>query len=128
MAQRLVRMICSECKEPNQDADKYLLKLLGFKDEDLEGQTIYKGAGCKFCHGTGYHGRSGLFELLELNNEIRELAFNRAPTAQLRKVSRTSGMKTLLMDGRNKIIKGVTTPEEVARVAQVEEIVAGRTQ
>ncbi|MGB9626844.1 MAG: type II/IV secretion system protein, partial [Phycisphaerae bacterium] len=72
----------------------------------------------------GYRGRYGIFEMMTMNNELRELAFNRAPTAQIRKVARASGMRTLLEDGKRKILKGVTTMEEVARHAQAEGLVA----
>ncbi len=81
---------------------------------------MYQGKGCKRCGGTGYRGRIGIFEMLIMNNEIRELAFNRSGAAPLRKAARASGMRTLLEDGKLKIIKGMTTMEEIARVAQVE--------
>ena len=120
MAQRLIRLICEECKVEDPAPDKYKLKLLGFTDEELTGATIYKGAGCKRCQGTGYHGRKGLFEMLQMNTELRELAFNRAPTTQLRKAAIASGMRPLHEDGKIKILRGDTTPEEVLRVAQAE--------
>jgi type II secretory ATPase GspE/PulE/Tfp pilus assembly ATPase PilB-like protein len=123
MAQRLIRVICKECKVPNPTPDKYKLRLLGFTKDELTGVTIYKGAGCARCGGSGYHGRLGLFEMLQLNAELRELAFNRAPTSQLRKAAISSGMRTLREDGKLKIIRGVTTPEEVLRVAQADGVV-----
>src|SRR5690606_24597888 len=79
MAQRLIRKTCSECKEPDPAPDKFKLKLLGFTPEELTGVTIYRGRGCSRCGGTGYHGRLGIFEMLTMNSELRELAFNRAP-------------------------------------------------
>ncbi len=124
LAQRLIRTVCKECKVEDTKPDKFKLKLLGFTDEELTGATIYKGAGCSRCGGTGYHGRLGIFELLQLNNEIRELAFNRAPAGQLRKAALASGMRSLRDDGKLKILKGITTPEEVLRVAQSDTIVA----
>jgi type IV pilus assembly protein PilB len=120
LAQRLIRTICKECKVEDTKPDKFKLKLLGFTDEELTGATIHKGAGCNRCGGTGYHGRLGIFELLQLNNEIRELAFNRAPAGQLRKAALATGMRPLRDDGKQKILKGITTPEEVLRVAQSE--------
>ncbi len=122
MAQRLVRVICSECKEVDQTPDRTVLRMLGMTDEDLAGQQVYKGAGCKRCGETGYRGRQGIFEMLEMNNELRELAFNRAPTNQLRRAAVASGMRTLLGDGKLKIMRGVTTPEELARITQTEGI------
>ena len=97
---------------------------LGITDRDLNGRHIYKGRGCQRCNGIGYRGRQGIVEMLEMNNELRELAFQRAPANQLRKAARAGGMRNLLEDGKLKILRGVTTPEEVARIAQLEGIVA----
>jgi type IV pilus assembly protein PilB len=120
MAQRLIRKICSECKEPDPAPDKFKLKLLGFTPEELTGVTIYRGRGCSRCGGTGYHGRLGIFEMLTMNSELRELAFNRAPGMQLRKAAIASGMRTLRDDGKIKIVKGISTPDEILRVAQAD--------
>jgi type IV pilus assembly protein PilB len=123
MGQRLVRVICKECKEVDPSPDRFILKLLGMTDEMLEGHNIYRGRGCNRCSNTGYRGRQGIFEMLEMNNEIRELAFNRAPTNQLRRAAIAGGMRTLLEDGQLKIIRGVTTPAELVRITQMEGIV-----
>jgi type IV pilus assembly protein PilB len=120
MAQRLIRVICKECREVDPKPDNKFLKLLGFKPEETN-KTYYKGKGCNRCQNTGYHGRLGIFEMMLLNSEIRELAFNRAPTNQIRRVAIASGMRTLLEDGRSKILDGTTTVEEVVRTAQIEE-------
>ncbi len=120
MAQRLIRTICVECKVEASEPTPSEMKLLGFEKSDLEGRPLYQGKGCKRCGGTGYRGRIGIFEMLIMNNEIRELAFNRAGAAPLRKAARASGMRTLLEDGKLKILKGMTTMAEIARVAQVE--------
>jgi type II secretory ATPase GspE/PulE/Tfp pilus assembly ATPase PilB-like protein len=79
-----------------------------------------KGAGCSQCQNTGYKGRIAIFEMFEMNNEIRELAFAKAPTTELRKAAKASGMRTLMEDGRLKIFKGTTTPAEVVRITQTE--------
>ncbi len=123
MAQRLIRVICKECRAEDPNPDRFKLKLLGFADEELTGATLYRGKGCPRCQGTGYHGRKGVFEMLEMNAELRELAFNRAPASQLRQAAIASGMKTLRQDGKLKVLKGITTPEEVLRVAQADVIV-----
>ncbi len=123
MAQRLIRLICTECKQPDPHPDRQLMRLTGITEKDIEGRTLYKGAGCKRCSGTGYRGRFGIFEMMLMNNELRELAFKRAPTNQIRKAARASGMRTLLEDGKLKILKGVTTMEEIAKQAQVEGLV-----
>jgi type IV pilus assembly protein PilB len=123
MAQRLIRTICSECREVDPSPDRYLLKLVGLDPDNLGDHKIYKGRGCKACHNTGYRGRKGIFELMELNGQVRELAFNRAPTNKLRQAAKASGMKGLLEDGKVKILKGITTPEEIGRIAQSEGII-----
>ena len=124
MAQRLVRVICNECKQVDPAPDRFTLRLLGITDEDLAGRQIMIGKGCNRCSNTGYRGRQGLFEMLEMNNELRDLAFSRAPTNQLRRAARASGMRNLLEDGKLKILRGVTTPFEVARIAQMEGILS----
>lgn len=124
MAQRLVRKICKECREPHTDVDPRIMRLLGFTEEELRDRTVYRGGGCNACNGTGYRGRLGIFELLEMDNSIMELAFNRKPLAEIRKAARAGGMRTLLEDGRMKVLNGVTTPEELIRVTQAAELVA----
>jgi type IV pilus assembly protein PilB len=124
MGQRLIRVICSECKAVDPNPNPRTLKLLGFKPEELEGKTVWKGAGCKRCGGTGYRGRVGAFEMMLMNSQIRDLAFNRATATQLRAAARANGMRTLLEDGKLKILRGVTTPEDLLRVTQAEGIVA----
>jgi type IV pilus assembly protein PilB len=124
MAQRLLRTICKECKAIDPAPDRLVLRLLGITDADLAGQHVYHGLGCNRCNHTGYRGRQGIFEMLEMSNEIRELAFNRAPTNELRKAAVASGMRTLLEDGKLKILRGITTPKEVATTAQSEGILA----
>jgi len=120
MAQRLIRVICKECKEEDPTPDKFKLKLLGLTDDELTGVTLYRGRGCARCGGSGFHGRFGVFEMLQMNSELRELAFNRAPTTQLRKAAYASGMRSLREDGRLKVLRGVTTAEEILRVAQAD--------
>ena len=122
MAQRLVRVICKNCKVINENPDPYYLRLLNITPEDIKKHPIYKGTGCSQCQGTGFKGRVGTFEMVELNNEIRELAFAKAPITELRKAAIASGMGTLMEDGKIKIFKGITTPEEVARISQTEGI------
>jgi len=123
MAQRLVRVICDNCKVIDENPNPNHLRLLDITPEDMEKHPIYKGAGCSQCLDTGFKGRIGIFELVELNNEIRELAFAKVPTSELRKAAQASGMRTLMEDGKIKIFRGITTPEEVGRIAQMEEVV-----
>ncbi len=120
MAQRLIRVICSECKVEDNAVSAMTMRLLGLTERDVEGKAIYKGAGCKRCGQTGYRGRRGIFEMMIMNTKLRELAFNRAAANQLRSAARASGMKTLLDDGKRKILSGLTTPEELLRITQLE--------
>ena len=120
MAQRLVRIICSKCKVVDDNPDPDHMRALGISSEDLQKHSVYKGAGCSQCQGTGYKGRIAIFEMFEMNNEVRELAFAKAPTTELRKAARAGGMRSLMDDGKLKIYSGTTTPAEVVRITQTE--------
>jgi type IV pilus assembly protein PilB len=124
MAQRLIRTICNECKEIDPAPDRFTLQMLGITDTDLAGHHLRRGRGCNRCNNVGYRGRQGIFEMLEMNNELRELAFHRAPTNELRRAARASGMRNLLEDGKLKIIRGITTADELARITQAEGVIA----
>ncbi len=123
LAQRLVRILCDHCKEPLTDPSPRLMSLAGLTREDIQGKTIYKPVGCKRCSDTGYRGRQGIYELMMMSSEIRELAFNRAPVSKIRQAATAAGMRNLLGDGRLKILEGKTTLDEIARITQVEGIV-----
>jgi type IV pilus assembly protein PilB len=124
MAQRLIRTLCGKCKQIDENPDKKWLKLAGFTPEDLEGAELYKPRGCEHCAGTGFRGRVAIFEMMQMNNELRTLAFERAATNRLRQAALNAGMKNLLADGRVKVLKGVTTAAEVVKVAQVEGLIS----
>ena len=124
MAQRLVRTLCDQCKQADLDPDRRMLSLLGFTEQELAGKTIFKASGCAACNNTGFRGRIGIFEMMMMTNEVRELAFKRSPAGVLRKAAKATGMKTLLDDGKVKVINGLTTAREVARVTQAEGILA----
>ncbi|HEY7118141.1 MAG TPA: ATPase, T2SS/T4P/T4SS family [Tepidisphaeraceae bacterium] len=125
MAQRLIRVLCPKCKQPDHEPDEMWLKLAGIQKEQLKDKQLFKPRGCDYCTGTGFRGRIGIFEMMEMNNELRELAFERAPTNRIRKAAISGGMKSLLADGRLKILAGTTTAEEIVKVAQVEGVVTG---
>lgn len=112
MAQRLVRTICPQCKVPTEYSVKELAAL-NIRPEDIRNVTLYKGAGCSYCHNTGFRGRLGIFELMELDSNLREMTFRREPHSEIRRQARLSGMITLQEDGIRKILAGVTTLEEV---------------
>ena len=122
MAQRLVRRICNDCKEPQTDIDPKRLYALGLSDQEIQGHTFYHGKGCRACNQTGYRGRVGIFELMEMNNQLREMAFNREPTQHIRAQARRSGMVSLEDDGVRKLLAGVTTIDEVMEVTQREQV------
>src|SRR3989440_1487527 len=125
MGQRLIRSLCPKCKTPDKDPDRMWMKLASITATDMKDKTLYKPRGCDYCTGTGFRGRVGIFEMMQMNNEIRTLAFERAATNKIRKAALASGMKSLLMDGKLKILNGTTTAEEIVKVAQVEGIVTG---
>lgn len=118
LAQRLIRTICLDCKQPyTPDAD--IIHGLNLPDKS-EGYTFYKGAGCDVCGGSGYKGRVGIYELMIVNNEIRELILKHASVSELTKEAKKHGMKTLREDGFRKVLNGVTTVEEVLRATAEE--------
>lgn len=123
MGQRLIRIICQDCKEVYPDPDPRILRVLGFRPDEIQGRTFYRGRGCSSCGGSGYKGRQGIFELMEMNISIREMAFNRAPLNEIRKTARAAGMRGLLEDGRTKIVNGVTTPDELVRITQASDLI-----
>jgi len=119
IAQRLVRLICSRCKEPvTIGAD--MIKEFGLTENDLTGITIYEGRGCEACKFTGYWGREGIYEFLILTDMIRDMISAKATGSQIKSKAIEQGMRTLRQDGWEKVKKGQTTPSEVIRVTQEE--------
>jgi type IV pilus assembly protein PilB len=114
LAQRLVRRICSQCRE-ECEIDEGTLAELGLTPEDVEGMKFFRGAGCDACNNTGYRGRVGLFELMIMNDDLREMIMNNASTDELRERAREFGMVTLRDAGMSFAQQGVTTLEEVVR-------------
>ncbi len=116
MAQRLVRTLCPRCKEPYEPAPSEL-ESLGLDPAEAGGRTLYRPAGCPACEGTGYKGRKGIFELLEMDGTLREMVFRKEPTYKITRYAVTSGgMNTLLADGARKALAGETSVAEVLRV------------
>jgi type IV pilus assembly protein PilB len=123
LAQRLIRKLCPHCKKPLEKPRRRLMKLCDISDEEIQNNTVYQAVGCKRCAYTGYRGRLGIYELMVMGSELRELAFNRAPLTKVRQAAKQSGMRPLLGDGKRKILGGITTLDEVARITQVEGVV-----
>jgi general secretion pathway protein E/type IV pilus assembly protein PilB len=117
MAQRLVRRICQKCKEPYTPTD-YEMRVLKIDPSELAKTTIYKGRGCSECSRTGYRGRTGIYEMFVVDEEVRRLVYERVPSNVLRARAREIGMRTLREDGIRKIMSGVSTPEEVISITQ----------
>jgi type II secretory ATPase GspE/PulE/Tfp pilus assembly ATPase PilB-like protein len=117
LAQRLVRTICPNCKE-SYVPEKKELEILNIKKKDMKDVTFYHGRGCNSCDGSGYKGQTGIFELLLLDDEIRTLIMNRAPTKDVRNKALEMGFKSMAEDGLNKIYRGITTIREVADKTQ----------
>ncbi|MCC6358414.1 MAG: Flp pilus assembly complex ATPase component TadA [Phycisphaerales bacterium] len=114
VAQRLVRRICTNCKEEYQPSEVQLMEL-GLTPEDVAGRVFYYGKGCDYCNNTGYKGRLAIFEIMVADDEIRELIMTHASTGVLRGEARKRGMRTLRESGLLAIYDGVTTIEEVVR-------------
>jgi len=115
-AQRLVRRVCSKCKvDITSDVPSKALIDIGFTPEQVGSFQVVKGRGCATCNGTGYKGRVGLYEVMEISEELRELILVGASGLELRRKAIDEGMITLRRSGLHKVMEGVTTIEEVAR-------------
>ncbi len=115
LAQRLLRKVCSNCKEETKVPANALVDL-GFAPEEAKAIKTYKGKGCANCSDTGYKGRIALYEVMVIRDNIKELILQGASTAELREAGRKNGMRTLRESGLQKIREGLTTIEEVLRV------------
>ncbi len=114
IAQRLVRRVCSACKTSYQP-DEDLLRELGPDGDRMRGATFHYGRGCDECHHTGYRGRSGIYEVMLIDDELRRIVLKNGSTAELRSVAIRNGMKTLRESGLAAVAEGRTTIEEVLR-------------
>jgi type IV pilus assembly protein PilB len=113
-AQRLFRVLCHACKEP-VIPEPYQLERLGMSD--ASGQTYYHGRGCPKCHYTGYKGRGGLYEILKVTPELQELIINKSSYRDFSRLARSQGMHSLMEDAKDKVLAGITSVDEAARVA-----------
>jgi type IV pilus assembly protein PilB len=119
LAQRLVRRICTKCREETKPTADMLLDL-GLKPEVLETTKFFKGRGCDNCNNTGYKGRIGLFELMVMNDELREMILHNTTTDELRETARRYGMISLRDYGIDLMSKGITSIDEVIRETAME--------
>jgi type IV pilus assembly protein PilB len=114
LAQRLVRRVCMKCREEYVPS-REILDDLELSAEDIKGKKFYRGSGCENCNNTGYKGRVGLFELMIMNNELREMIMRNVSTDELREAARRGGMVTLRDAGMKACFEGTTSAEEVIR-------------
>jgi type IV pilus assembly protein PilB len=119
MAQRLVRVICPNCRRPKKYTHAELAEA-GLPPEEWGSVVLLEGGGCLECSGTGYHGRTAICELLDLTDRIREMIVDRRPTSEIKRVAREEGMITLRESGLAKIRAGITTVKEINKVTFVE--------
>jgi len=115
LAQRLVRRICPHCTVPD---DPHPADLLAIGIEEPPAVQLYRGAGCAACRGTGYRGRTGIYELFTMDEQLRSLVMRKVPAGDLRCYAMAKGMVTLREDGWAKVCEGITTVEEILRVTQ----------
>ncbi len=124
LAQRLARKICADCKTeiPKDEAALVVLREVGLTEEQIAQCKLMKGAGgaCKLCGGSGYKGRVALYEVMRMNDGIREMILQGASTAEIKMAAIRGGMSTLRMSGNLKIMQGMTTPEEIMRVTMAD--------
>ena len=113
-SQRLIRLICTSCKEEEKIPVPALVQL-GFSEEEASTITCYKGRGCSACNNSGYKGRIALYEVMTLKDELKDMILEGASADELKKTALRLGMKTLRMSGLAKIKSGITTIEEVVR-------------
>jgi len=124
IAQRVVRKICTSCKEayhPSPEIIASLQKALGpiFKQYDVNNLQLFRGKHCENCNNTGYKGRIGIYEVMPVSEKISLQAISKVPSSEIEKTAIADGMLTMYLDGYLKALEGTTTIEEVMRVAQV---------
>jgi len=121
VAQRLVRKVCPECKKVAEPSSHELRELgIGLSGSPANGGKFFVGQGCERCFQTGYRGRTGIYEIMLINEEIQNMIYKREPAGTIKKVALDAGMQTLRMDGARKVVEGITTVSEILRVTQAD--------
>lgn len=115
MGQRLVRALCRECRRAYEPTDTEL-RSIGLTRSQAGDAVLYEAAGCKSCNNKGYRGRKGIFELMEMSEDIKKMAFEKQPLSKIRALAESEGMVTLQRDGVRKVLAGITTIREILRV------------
>ncbi len=119
MGQRLIRLLCKECKEPYEPSETEL-RMVGLSSTEIADQVLYRPVGCPKCTN-GYKGRCGIYELLEMSSELRDMTFKKLPSKDIRAKARSEGMVALQEDAVRKLLSGITTIEEILRVTHSSE-------
>ena len=119
LAQRLVRMLCPECKKKVEYSERELEES-GLDESELQGHELYEAVGCPECRHTGYQGRTAIAEFLELSDAIREMILERKPLSEVRKQAQIEGMIPLRQIGMQKVLSGITSLKELNKVTFVE--------
>ena len=117
IAQRLVRILCNACKQKYQ-LEPFHIKSLNGTGEEFIKKDVYKPNGCSKCFNTGYMGREAIFEVMVMDDELKSLILETSDANQIKNIALKSGMTTLRQDGLSKVLKGITSIEEVLRVTQ----------
>jgi type II secretory ATPase GspE/PulE/Tfp pilus assembly ATPase PilB-like protein len=121
VAQRLVRINCPRCREPYEEKPE-VLREIGIDPDMVRREPLMKGKGCPECRGVGFKGRSGIYEFLQVDENVRRMIIDRAPASHIKQHGQKSqSMVTMLQDGRSKVLQGETTIQEVLRVCQRED-------
>jgi general secretion pathway protein E len=126
MAQRLVRRVCPDCRQQHEPSPHELRELGLFSTDSRDfgpgetGQKFFVGAGCDKCFQTGYRGRTGIYELMLITEDVQNLIYKRESAGAIKKVALEAGLQTLRMDGARKVLAGATTIAEVLRVTQAD--------
>ncbi|MDP7346953.1 MAG: ATPase, T2SS/T4P/T4SS family, partial [Phycisphaeraceae bacterium] len=121
VSQRLVRRICPRCREEYTPTEEQLMQL-SLRPEDVAGRVFYRGVGCDFCNHSGYKGRQALYEIMVMDDDLRDLIMQEASTQVLRNEARKRGMRSLYASGLMSIYDGVTTIDEVVRETSAEDM------
>ncbi len=117
IAQRLIRTLCNDCKEAYRP-DDLALKSIGLDSRSLNGRSLYRAKGCDNCFHTGFRGRSAIFEIMVMNDELKSMILQTFDSNRIKKKAQELKMLSLRQDGIQKLLKGMTTIEEVFRVTQ----------
>jgi type II secretory ATPase GspE/PulE/Tfp pilus assembly ATPase PilB-like protein len=121
LAQRLVRVVCPRCKA-SFPAEPEALREMGLDPDEEKDRIVWRGQGCAHCSETGYRGRTGIFEMLPITDVVRQQVLDKVSSTTIRQIAVQSGMRTLLADGREKVLEGLTTIEDLLRACQRDEL------